>query len=65
MKELSWVDNDPAVEAVAMAIRQTCCDRLRWGKPWEHLPQRVREDYRNEARAAIEAYRKVIDVEPH
>jgi hypothetical protein len=56
---------DQIVEPVARAIRSTCADRSRWGVDWERLPRRLREDYRAEARAAIAAYRKVIDVEPH
>lgn len=51
---------DPVVEAVAMAIRDTVADRSRWGLPWTKLPHRLRSEYREEAKAAIAAYKKVL-----
>lgn len=56
---------DMVVEAVAMAIRQTCCDRRRFGKDWDKLPRRLREDYRAEARAAIAAHNRVLPDVPY
>jgi hypothetical protein len=43
------------IERAARAIRETFGNRSKRGKPWEALPKRVQDDYRNEAKAALEA----------
>lgn len=60
LDDIDEADVDPVVEVVAMAIRATVSDRSRWGLPWEKLPHRLRAEYREEARAAIAAYKRAI-----
>lgn len=47
------------IEAAAQAIREVFGNRSGRGAPWSALPAKVKEDYRAEARAAIEAYERV------
>jgi hypothetical protein len=46
---------DEQVEAAAMAIREVFGNRSGRGAPWHNLPERIRQEYRNEARAALTA----------
>jgi hypothetical protein len=56
-------DVDPVIETVAIAIRDAVCNRLGvggrpgQGRPWANLPAQLRVSYREEAVAAITAYK--------
>jgi hypothetical protein len=43
------------IEAAAQAIRTVCANRSGRGKPSHELPEKMRQDYRREAEAALEA----------
>lgn len=53
--------NAETIDAVAQAIRDVVARRIGpregKGKPWDNLPAALREEYRAEALAAIEAYK--------
>lgn len=46
---------DGDVEVAARAIQEVCGNRSGRGKPFDQLPQQLQDDYRAEARAALEA----------
>jgi hypothetical protein len=37
------------------AIRNVCANRSGRGRPWQDLPEKMRQDYRAEAEAALQA----------
>lgn len=43
------------IEVAAMAIREQFADRSGRGRDWNALPERVKDDYRAEAKAALKA----------
>lgn len=46
------------LDHVASAIRNAAFNRSGKGKLWKDLPEHVRVTWRNDARAAIQAYRE-------
>ncbi len=50
---------DEMIEAAAIAIREQAAGRLRHhhtkARPWRELPPRLQDEYRAEARAALES----------
>jgi hypothetical protein len=44
-----------AIELAAHAIRTIVADRIGRGRLWEDLPEKLRQDYRREAEAALRA----------
>jgi hypothetical protein len=48
-----WTDEQ--IEAAAMAIRETFGNRSGRGAPWHRLSEHIKNQYRAEARAALDA----------
>lgn len=44
---------DQRIESAAMAIRQQFADRVGRARDWSDLPERLKDEYRAEARAAL------------
>jgi hypothetical protein len=49
------VSNDEMIEAAAQALRAVVANRSGRGRAWQDLPERLREEYRAEATAALRA----------
>jgi hypothetical protein len=47
------------IEVMAMAIQTEFGNRSGKGKPWHRLTEKIRDDYRSEARAALNAAREL------
>jgi hypothetical protein len=52
------LDDTPLIEVMARAIRDVAGNRSSRGQPWAELPSTLRESYRAEARAALQAARE-------
>jgi hypothetical protein len=50
---MRWTDAQ--IEAAVHAIRETFGNRSGFGAKWYSLPERIRQQYRDEARAALTA----------
>ena len=46
------------IDHVAKAIRISVCNRSKIGRPWEALSEEIRKQWRDDAAAAIRAYRE-------
>lgn len=51
------VVTDEEVEYCAQILRQVVADRANKGKPWAALPDSLKDQYREEARAVLTAIR--------